>query len=186
MAALHFLQRTRPVKALFFHHGTSASDQGQMFLEAYCRDRGTILEIGQLRGTRVPGQSWEQFWRDERYAWLSSYAPAPIVFAHHVNDAVETWVFTALRGRPTLIPFARDPNVVRPFLLTSRSDIDDYVIRNAVPYVDDPSNEDVHHTRNYIRHVLMPHALHVNPGLETTIRNRLLEAWRTRHAEKAP
>ena len=42
-----------------------------------------------------------------------------------------------------------------------------------VPFIEDTSNEDIHYTRNYIRHKLMDNALIVNPGLHKTIARKV-------------
>jgi hypothetical protein len=55
----------------------------------------------------------------------------------------------------------------------SREEIDNWATHNCVRWIEDPSNEDVHYTRNSIRHELMPLALRVNPGLGTMLRKKI-------------
>lgn len=54
--------------------------------------------------------------------------------------------------------------IVRPLLETSRAEIDEYVMRNDVPYVDDESNRDTRFTRNRLRLEVLPLLEEVSPG----------------------
>ena len=75
-----------------------------------------------------------------------------------------------------LIPYKRG-NVIRPFLISDKSELEKWCKNNKVPFIIDPSNADVSYTRNYIRHELMPKALHVNPGLLKILKKRVREAF---------
>ena len=44
-------------------------------------------------------------------------------------------------------------------------------------YIEDPSNKDTAHDRNFVRHTMMPHIKHLNPGIETTVRKMILEQY---------
>ena len=46
--------------------------------------------------------------------------------------------------------------IFRPLLGVSRAEIDDYVVKNAVPYVDDKTNTDTEYFRNFVRAELIP------------------------------
>ena len=56
-------------------------------------------------------------------------------------------------------------NIFRPLLFTSRTEIDEYIASNEIPYRDDPSNNDENFTRNFLRHKIVPVLNHVYPGL---------------------
>ena len=98
----------------------------------------------------------------------------PIITAHHLDDVVENWIFTSLNGNPFLIPHKRD-QFLRPFLTTDKRDFTMWCIRKEVSTINDPSNGDYRYARNYIRNVLMPHAVHINPGIKKTIKKKLLD-----------
>ena len=90
--------------------------------------------------------------------------------AHHLDDAVEWWIFSALRGNPSLIPVSRSsPDILRPFLLTPKKIMHERL--KSYDHVEDPTNACTDFARNYIRHELSPLCMNVNPGLQSTIRN---------------
>ena len=114
-------------------------------------------------------EATEASWREERYQFLSQLN-SPVITAHHLADAVEWWIFSALRGNPSLTPIVRnDIPVLRPFLLSDPQDLHTHF--GEYPHIEDPSNQITHFTRNFIRHEMLHRAERVNPGIYTTIRN---------------
>ena len=164
------LNGRRDVELAFFHHGTTASDLGEAFSRRFATDRGLRLTVGRISRGKPPDSSPEEFWRDERYGFLSGF-DRPVVTGHHLDDAVETWVFSSLHGNPKVIPYARG-NVIRPFLPTPKSELRDWATRRKLHWVEDPSNDDLRYMRNLVRQKIVPEALKVNPGLRTTIRRK--------------
>ena len=94
-----------------------------------------------------------------------------------MDDAVETWIMSAIHGQCKLIPYSRGSNIYRPFLMTSKKTIKDYAERKGVRWVEDPTNARTEYIRNHIRHTMMPSVLRVNPGIRTTIRKKLIETY---------
>jgi tRNA(Ile)-lysidine synthase len=173
-AVADFLLKGRhDVTLAFFHHGTQASDEAEEFVRNFASERNAHIVIGRLSVGIPRGRSIEDFWREERYKFLSTFQ-TPVVTAHHLDDAVETWIFSSLHGQGKLIPVERG-NVVRPFLVTTKDDLKDWALRKNVPWIDDKSNDDVKYMRNLIRHKIVPEALKVNPGLRTVIKKKYLQ-----------
>jgi tRNA(Ile)-lysidine synthase len=96
------------------------------------------------------------------------------VTAHHLDDCVETWVWSAMHGTPKIIPYRRN-YVVRPFRLTRKRDFELWASMHQVPYVQDQSNENIHYTRNFIRHEMMSSVLKVNKGIHKVIAKKVKE-----------
>ena len=48
---------------------------------------------------------------------------------------------------------------------------------NNVSYIEDNTNTDTRHTRNYIRHEMMPNVLRVNPGIHKTIAKKVKDEY---------
>jgi tRNA(Ile)-lysidine synthase len=155
-------------KLLYFNHGTKHGQEAQEFLEKFASQTGSSLEIGKISRNLPEKGSHEEFWRNERYKFLEQFN-LPIATAHNLNDCVETWVFSSLRGFPKIIPYRRN-QVFRPFLMVSKTEINEWASSKKVEYVQDPSNDSIEYTRNLIRHELMPSALKVNPGIENMMR----------------
>ena len=171
IAALDFLSRNHKVEVAFFNHGTETSTKAYDFVYDYCLKHNIDFRSGNSCREQFKWESKEEYWRQIRYEWLNALQ-GEIVTAHHLDDCVETWIWSSLHGKPRL-PKYKINNVVRPFLSTPKQKFIDWCGRNKVPYIEDETNEDIAFTRNYIRHVLMPHALQVNPGLQKMVRKKL-------------
>jgi len=173
MAALDFLSRKKDVLALHFNHKTQDSDMAEHLVSDYCASRNIPLAIGELQVERPLNMSREDFWRKQRYQffdWASQ--DLSVITCHHLDDVMETWLFTSLHGDPRLIPSQRG-RYLRPFLGTRKAVFEEWCDRKDVPYVIDPSNRDISYMRNYIRHELMPKALRINPGFAKVLRKKI-------------
>lgn len=176
LAAAHFLkQGKKAVRLMHFNHGCEFSDDIQRHCEVLADSLELPLTVGHIEDPITPrGESLEAYWRQERYKFFHSHHnDNKVITCHHLDDAVESWVWSALHGNPHLI----QPEMgifLRPFLMTEKQSFVDYANRKGLVVVEDPFNHDTRLTRNYIRHNLLPHVYHVNPGLKTVIRKKYL------------
>ena len=175
MAVLDFLRRKHDVIVLHYNHGTSYAPKAEQLVRDYCEEHGVQIIVGTNTEEMPAGVSKEAWWRDQRYKFFTEATDLPIITAHHLDDQVETYLFTALNGNPFLIPHKRD-QFIRPFITTEKTDFTLWCVRKGVPTIDDPSNEDTKYRRNYIRHTLMPHVLNINPGIKKVVRKLVLES----------
>lgn len=174
MVLLDFLSRKHHVNAAFFNHGTENSSAALNFVKDECSSRNIELVVGTIVGSRKKQQSQEEFWRESRYEFLDQFPL--VVTGHHLDDVVETWIWSSLHGTSSLIPYKRN-NVIRPFLLNRKSNIQHWAETKNVKWCEDLSNLDYNFTRNFIRHKLVPNALQVNPGMHTMLRKKLVERY---------
>ena len=174
MAALDFLRRNHRVHVLHFDHGTSHGERASAFVQRYCAEKQIPCTVGKANGTVPPGPSREEWWREQRYAFLDKFFTVPVLTCHHLDDCVETWIWSSLNGTGKIIPYRRN-HVIRPFRLTRKRDLELWCQINNVSWIQDDSNEDIHYTRNYIRHEMMPQVLRVNPGIHKTIKKKVME-----------
>jgi tRNA(Ile)-lysidine synthase len=172
MCLLDFLSKKHKVDCAFFHHGTQTSELAYRFLTKVCEQKEIVLHTDFLKVEKPAKLSAEEWWRNCRYEFLSQFET--VATAHHLDDVVETWVWSSLHGTSSLMPYKRG-NVIRPFLLTKKSELAEWSQRNNVQWIDDESNLDIGYTRNYIRHVMMPHILKVNPGIHTLLKKKLVQ-----------
>lgn len=156
----------------YFNHGTEQANNMEEFTRKYAKDNFIEYASGKISKQKSKSESKEEHWRNERYAWLKSFN-LPIVTCHHLNDAVETWVFTSLNGNPKVISVVND-NIYRPFLANTKEDMISWCTKNNVPWIEDQSNKDISFPRNRIRHVIMPEIMKINPGIEKTIKKKIL------------
>ena len=173
MVALDFLLNGgRKPKIIYFNHQTEHGHEAEKFLRQRCIELSLDLTVKTLLSSSKPtGLSEEEFWRNERYNVFNNLG-MHVITAHHLDDAVEWWLLSSMHGVPKLIPIT-NKNVIRPFLLTKKEDIKSWATRRDVRYVEDPSNESREHTRNIVRHDIVPHALKVNPGLHNVVARKL-------------
>ena len=174
MAALDFLVLgKKSVTVAYFDHGTKHGAEAREFLQDYCSENSLNIKIESIAGSKPSDESWEEWWRNERYEFLNSI-PGTKITAHHLNDVAEWWIFTSLNGYPRLIPY-QNGSVIRPFLATRRQTLESWCTRKSVPFVLDPSNEDNRFARAKIRNKIMSHALDINPGFLTVLEKRVRE-----------
>lgn len=162
----------------YFHHSTPQADEMQACVEKWAKENNRKLYLGSLNGkTKPAGQSPEEFWRHERYKWLSTLG-TDIITAHHLSDATETYIFRMLNGHsdPVMASWGviYRTIVYRPFLTTSKEALISWATRHNVPWVEDKSNVDVSSPRNRIRHNILPECLKVNPGLAKVVKKLIL------------
>ena len=116
------------------------------------------------------GIGTEEAGRRLRYSFFeelsSNYAAAKIATAHTADDNAETVLFNLARGSSLKgisgIPAVRG-RIIRPLILCSRREVEEYCARNALSYVTDSTNLEDDYTRNLIRHKVMPVLASVNP-----------------------
>jgi tRNA(Ile)-lysidine synthase len=173
MAIVDFLLKGRKnVTIAYFDHGTAHGSDAGRFIFDFCRERNIPLITGAMLAPKPSNKSQEEHWRDERYKWLNSILGC-VITGHHLDDAVEWYLFTSLHGNARLIPYRRS-SVIRPFLTTPKSEFINWCNRNNVKYLTDPGNHDEKFMRSIIRHTIVPQCLRVNPGLRKVIKKKII------------
>ena len=171
VAALHFLSRNHDVTALHINHNEGNSDDSEDLVRTLCANIGCAFNSKRIITTKPNRYSLEEFWRNERYSVFHNISDT-VVTAHTLEDCVETWVWSSLHGTGKIIPYS-NRNVVRPFRTTPKSQFIHWAKKHNLDWVEDNSNTELSLTRNYIRQVMMPHVLQVNPGIATTIKKKV-------------
>lgn len=182
MAALDFLKHgRREVSAAYFNHGTSYSKDAEHIVTDYCRSRKIHCVVGNISRDKYNHESQEEYWRNERYRFFETL-DNPIVTAHHLDDVVEWWIFSSIHGNPRLIPY-QNGKIIRPFLMTPKSELTSWCERKNVPSIQDISNKNVRFSRNRIRHNIIPEIEKINPGIRKNIK-KLVESSFNRNKMK--
>lgn len=104
------------------------------------------------------------------------YGYPKVALAHHADDQLETVLMRLIRGTGLKglsgIPILRETEhytIIRPFLAVTKQEIEDYCKRHQLEPRIDPSNQSDHYTRNYIRHHLIPHIVHLNTNVHQIV-----------------
>ncbi len=180
MALLHLLSGLGPERgfqiaaAHFNHRLRPEADGDEAFVRSWCRERHIPLTCGagDVRDFAArEGLCIEDAARQLRYAFLENAArdmgASRIAAAHHREDNAETVLLHLLRGAGLQGLCGIAPvrgRIVRPLLETSRDEIEGYVKRNGVPWVEDESNRDAQFTRNRLRLEVLPLLEEMTPG----------------------
>lgn len=171
IALLHALSqdprtRAQGLRAVHVHHGLQPlAGEWADHCAGFCDSIGVPLTIVKVVVDRDGGEGLEAAARKARYAAFENLlAPGEVlVTAHHRNDQAETFLLRALRGsgpdglaamRPWR-KFAAGKHW-RPLLETSRSDLLAYAEQHGLAWLEDPSNDDLHHDRNFLRQRILP------------------------------
>lgn len=179
------------VQALHIHHGLqAAADDFVNVCEAVCAKAGIPLHVVHIDARHSPGESPEEAARRARYTALARAAAAlgvkGMLLGQHADDQVETLLLALSRGAglPGLsampAQFERGGLMFyRPLLQIPSVVLREWLIKQQVPFVDDPSNTDERYTRNRIRARLLPALAETFPQFRTTF------ARSARHAAQA-
>ncbi len=172
VACLEYLNKKHNVTLVYINHRDAIAEKEEEAVDLIADDYN--LKLVKFRSRVIPKKNKEHVWRNERYHVFHNL-DGPVITGHHLDDCVETWIWRSLTGVPSIIPY-QHKNVIRPFRTTRKYDFVDLVNRRRLFYFQDETNADSEYaTRNYIRNILLPHALRVNPGLHTTIRKKVLQ-----------
>lgn len=96
-----------------------------------------------------------------------------VATAHHAGDNAESVLFNLLRGSGisgiTGIKSIFKEKIIRPLLLVTKEEINDYVTKNNIPFVTDETNLLDDYTRNFLRLNVIPQIKKVFPEAEKSI-----------------
>lgn len=156
------------LRALHVDHGLQAGSVAwARHCEAVCKgvDVSYTAVPVNLAAHRKPGESLEALAREARYRVMAEHLDTGemLLTAHHQDDQAETLLLHLLRGSgtdglaamPAVRPFASG-YLGRPFLDLPRDELVRYACQHGLVYISDPSNEDVRHDRNFLRHTVLP------------------------------
>lgn len=170
-------QSLPPLHALHVHHGLqTVADGWPAHCQSVCDALGVPLTVV---GVQVlPGASLERAAREARYgAFVEALQPGEVLLtAQHRDDQAETLLFRLLRGAGvrglSAMPVQRPlglGHLVRPLLGIARSELEAYAAEHQLSWIEDPSNRDLHFSRNYLRQQVFPALTQRWPQAVTTI-----------------
>ena len=158
-------KKIRNLKAIHINHNLSKnSDNWQQHCESFCRSNNIkfesfIVEVSKNRSS-IESQA-----RQARYKIFESLLDEndQILLAHHRDDVFETILLRLFRG--TGVDGLSGLNekrslgkgeIIRPFLNLSKSDLEIFIHKNDLPYVEDETNLDNDFDRNFLRNEIIP------------------------------
>jgi tRNA(Ile)-lysidine synthase len=158
------------VAVAHFNHQTRGpeSDADEQFVRELAQRFDVEFHLGSADVpvfAREHKLSLETAARDLRHDWFAKLLGLghieKIATAHTEDDQAETVLMRLLRGTGTrglaaIAPTQKEKKLIRPFLSVTRREIETYLRQSQQPWREDPSNLDVHHARNRVRHELLP------------------------------
>jgi tRNA(Ile)-lysidine synthase len=174
MALLHLLVASgwKALVVCHLDHGLRGTESRRdaQFVRATARRLGLTCETATASTAdfaRENGLSVELAARTLRYEFFQNCAGKHrcprLLLAHHADDQVETILFNFFRGTGLAGLAGMKPvttlgrlTVLRPLLEVSREDINTFVRQKRIAFREDGSNTSPAHTRNRLRHHLIP------------------------------
>ncbi len=127
---------------------------GHFETEAYAKEMNVSIQVAA---------------RELRYDWFEEQLLEKdfdfVLTAHHADDNLETFIINLSRGTGldglVGIP-SENEDVIRPLLIFSRQEIEEYAKANNIEWREDSSNSSDKYLRNKIRHTIIPQLKELN------------------------
>jgi len=188
VALLHVLNELKPelklnlIAAHVDHGWRSESAKDVQFCRELCNQWGVLLITRQLSDfsseVKFNG-SREEFARKMRRQFfkglMHEHGGSAIALGHHADDQIETFFIRLIRGASLTGLTGMRPQhgvYVRPLLSCSKQEILEYLKKNSIAYLTDPTNASDEYLRNRIRNKLLP----VFDEIDTRAQSNLLQA----------
>lgn len=166
----------------------------ERFVRRVAARHGMAAEIARARTgdyAKAHAKSLELAARELRQAFFKDCAKRSgcrtLLLAHHADDQVETCLFNFLRGTGAaglggMKPVSTQGNLTvrRPLLAVTRQEIRDYQEKRRISFREDASNAETHHTRNKLRHRVIPA---IEEAMGPSFRTAILRAAEILRAE---
>jgi bifunctional protein TilS/HprT len=182
MALLHMLTKTTTYQIVvvhFNHQKRNASIDEANLVAQYCKDHDLPFHYYALE---IPFGNFHHRAHELRTHYLNEVAKVHktpyILTAHHLDDLFENVLIKLTRGS-NLLGYAGMQRIhknhnfiyVKPFLYLTKKEIQSYITKHNIHYLDDDSNEEHTYLRNRYRHAVVPLMKQENEMLLEQIKN---------------
>ncbi len=161
------------------HNIRPESDYEERWAIQFSMDNGVPLILRRLYpGGRDLSRSLEEWAHHERYRIyreiMENFNDSVIATAHHAGDNLETVLLSLFKGNignPLLGIKIRSGSIIRPLLHIKKGEILNFAEKFRLSFLNDPSNQDISHDRNFLRHRIIPGIEDRFPGIYAIISN---------------
>lgn len=145
------------------HQLSDMAMEWQAFCDEICQQWQVPLTIREVSVS--PDGSLEAAARAARYDAFRDVVKSgdSLLLAHHLDDQIETSLYRLLRGAGPQglsgIPRMRglgEATLWRPLLDFTHAELHAYAVANGLQCIEDESNQDSRHDRNFLRHYVLP------------------------------
>jgi tRNA(Ile)-lysidine synthase len=188
VALLYAMHELQPelglvLKVVHFNHNIrgAEADDDERFVQTLAQQLGLEFlnsSANTQQHAREHKHSLETAARTLRYNFFRELIHAgtvnKIATAHTMDDQAETLLLRLIRGTGLKglrgVHDQTAEGIIRPMLSVRRADVERYLRSLDQPWREDATNKDLHHTRNRIRHELLPLlARDYNPNISETL-----------------
>lgn len=156
------------------HNKRPESEKEQKCLEKYCKENNIIFEY--IKINNWGDDNFHNEARTVRYNFfdeiINIYSARYLMTAHHGDDLIETILMRIVRGSTLkgYSGFSRivdkgNYTLVRPLITVTKTEIEDFDIKNNIWYAIDSSNNEDYYTRNRYRHKVLPFLKKEDPNV---------------------
>lgn len=177
MVMLQALKKLKPKAKLIvvhFHHGDSDQkeiqtyrDQALQIVQTSAESRGLAF----YSGKSLEKLTSEDDFRQQRLQFFSQiksdFPDSILTTAHHKDDLLETWLLKMIRGTgPESLENFKfwNGDVLRPLLSLTKAELTDYAKSEGVTWLEDPTNLQSDHLRNWLRNEWLQKLANKAPG----------------------
>lgn len=162
-----------------FHLRPGDCDRDENFVRQLASRHGVKCYVAQFDTQKYAAQyklSIEEAARRQRYDFFEKIRLEEnydtVATAHHRDDSIETFFINLMRGTGIaglhgILP--RNGCIIRPLLSISRAEIDEYVRKQGLSYVDDYTNSETVYLRNRVRLQLLPLLRQLSPAFDSVM-----------------
>ncbi len=155
--------------------------QDKLFVEKSCKQlkiKFHTIDFNTQEIAEKEKNSIQLVARKIRYNWFNKVCEqenlAYILTAHHLDDAIETFIINLARGTGIKglmgIP-QKNKNIIRPLLNFTKEALKNYALEKNIEWREDTSNQKQTYIRNKIRHQITPHLLTLNSNFHENFRH---------------
>ncbi|WP_370640660.1 tRNA lysidine(34) synthetase TilS [Flavobacterium sp. SM15] len=159
------------------------SDGDEAFVKLICENFNVVFFVNHFNTKEYASshkQSIQLAARQLRYDWFDELLEKEsfdyLLTAHHLDDSAETFLinFTRGTGLEGLIGIPQMNNkIVRPLLVFSREEIENYAKESNIKWREDSSNTSDKYLRNKLRHDVIPILKELNPSFLSSFQQTL-------------
>lgn len=122
------------------------------------------------RELKVTEEEAARILRQEEYKKINGY----VLLAHNEEDNNDTILMNIFRGsglKGLIGMEEKNKNIIRPMLKISRKEIEDYILKNKIPFRHDDSNDKISYSRNIVRKKIRKEIEKIWPKLNSSLFN---------------
>ena len=149
------------LRVIHINHSTRPEQiKEEELVKEFCKTINVECITDSLKGLN-PNKNFEYSARLKRYDSFYKVAKPneKIILAHHIDDSFEWTMLQSLRSSNIEglvgIP-VKNNRVIRPFMCCTKRQIEKFADCIDLPYLEDPTNEDIKYERNFIRKSVIP------------------------------